>query len=72
MSRQDICTEHMGKYPVIFCDFKVRVSSLQTFLTTRSHVTESHWQFLGGNAFILQNHSFRPLWEVGGLPLAVS
>ncbi|KIL70012.1 hypothetical protein M378DRAFT_156070, partial [Amanita muscaria Koide BX008] len=20
--RQDICTEHMGKYPVIFCDFK--------------------------------------------------
>ena len=27
--RQDICTEHMGKYPVIFCDFKVRVSSLQ-------------------------------------------
>ncbi|KAH9974229.1 hypothetical protein BGW80DRAFT_1458312 [Lactifluus volemus] len=21
-SRQDICTKHMGKYPVIFCDFK--------------------------------------------------
>ena len=25
MSKEDICTEHMGKYPVIFCDFKVRV-----------------------------------------------
>ena len=24
---QDICTEHMGKYPVIFFDFKVRVFS---------------------------------------------
>jgi hypothetical protein len=24
-SREDICTEHMGKYPVLFCDFKVRV-----------------------------------------------
>ena len=28
----------MGKYPVISCDFKVRVSSLQTFQTTRLRV----------------------------------
>jgi hypothetical protein len=49
----------MGKYPVIFCDFKVRVSSLQTFQKTRLRVAGSHRQVLGGNAFELQRLSFR-------------
>ena len=62
----------MGKYPVIFCDFKVRVSSLQTFQTTRLRVAEYKRRFLGGNAFELQNLSFRPLHGVGRLPHAVS
>jgi len=38
----------MGKYPVIFCDFKVRVSSLQTFQKTRLHIAGSHRRVLGG------------------------
>ena len=40
----------MGKYPVIFCDFKVRVSFLQTFQKTRLRVAESLRQVLGRNA----------------------
>ena len=62
----------MGKYPVIFCDFKVRVSSLQTFQKTRLRVAGSRRRVLGGNAFELQRLSFRPLRGVGRLPHAVS
>ena len=62
----------MGKYPVIFCDFKVRVSSLQNFQTTRLRVAESNRRLLGGNAFGLQRLSFRTVREVGRLPRAVS
>jgi hypothetical protein len=71
-SREDICTEHMGKYPVIFCDFKVRVFSLQTVQTTRLYVAESHWPVLGGNALEIQGLSFRTLQEVERLSHAVS
>ena len=70
--RQDICTKHMGKYPVMFCDFKVCLSSLQTFQTTRLRVAESHRQILGGNAFQIQKLSFQPLHGVGRLPHALS
>ena len=62
----------MGKYPVIFCDFKVRVSSLQNFQTTRLRVAESHRQILGGNAFKIQKLSFQPLHGVGRLPHGLS
>jgi hypothetical protein len=62
----------MGKYPVIFCDFKVRVFSLQTVQTTRLRVAESHRRVLGGNAFALQILGFRPLRGVGRLSHAVS
>src|ERR1700722_5713000 len=71
-SRQDICTEHMGKYPVIFCDFKVRVYSLHTFQKTRLRIAGSRRELLGGNAFELPRLGFLPLSEVGRLPHAVS
>ena len=40
--------EHMGKYPVIYCDFKVHVFSLRTVWKNRLCMTESYWQILGG------------------------
>lgn len=64
--------EHMGKYPVIFCDFKVRVFSLRTVQITRLRVAGSHRQVLGGHAFEIQTLCFRPLHEVGRLSHAVS
>ena len=70
--KQDICMEHMGKYRVIFCDFKVRISSLQTFQKTRSRAAVSRRPVLGGSAFELQRLSFRPLHGVERLSHAVS
>lgn len=69
--RQDICTEHMRKYPVIFCDFKFRELSFQTVHTTRLRIAKSHRHVLEGNAFELQRHGFRPLRGVARLPHAV-
>lgn len=71
-SRQDICVKHMGKYPVLFCDFQVRVYSIHTFQTNCLCIVGCQRQFLGGNAFRLQKLSFQPLYPMGRFPHTVS
>jgi hypothetical protein len=62
-SKHDLCQEHMGKYAVIFCDFKL-CRSLRTVQTAHLHEVEYYWRFLGGNVFVLQMDGFRPLQGV--------
>ena len=47
----------MGRYPAIFCDFKVHCS-LQTVQAAHLCEAEYHWRFLGGNALVLQSDDF--------------
>ena len=65
-SKHDICREHMGKYAVVFCDFKVRYF-LWTVQTTYLCKVGYFRYYLGAYARVLQNHGCESLWAVASV-----